>query len=379
MKQGQIPRVVFAASQPSVGYACTAGSTARLADQQDDRWRRYLEVPEQPDHGTFCSITVNPTNANDVPSQRRQPIHQYHRALDGWRRDLAEAKRGETAFHTWGWAGSTFLVATHLTENPYSETDLYKSVNGGAFVHIDKRGARRRQLGALSLLGGTALDRSIWSTGSYRAIRTRASRGARLYRSMDGGATGRKSTFAGVGGQVYPISASADGKPSRRNSPATTRRGRDLARRGVDLAKLLRQAVQRAGTLAGSRSRPMAADLRDESTPAMVTARIICIFLARPGRRAVGRRGDPACLTVLWRRSSGMRLVIPPRSGRTTPPTIAARRGSYSRIHSRNTKSTSAVVFVEARYIAPALPNRDLSRPQRTGKTGLAPPSDNAA
>jgi hypothetical protein len=55
----------------------------------------------------------------------------------------------------------SLLVATQVTENPvHSETDLYRSVNGGAFTRIDVNGT----------LAGEQL-RSLWLiTGKGSAI-----------------------------------------------------------------------------------------------------------------------------------------------------------------------------------------------------------------
>ena len=134
--QGLVPRVVFAASKPSVGYACTinSGGSLQISKTTDGgvTWK-FLNNPIQI-NGTFCFVTVNPTNPNDVLVNDGSPFtYTIMRSKDGgvtWQKQDA----GTLAFGNWGWAGSTLLVGAIQTESQESQTALYKSVNGSRFV-----------------------------------------------------------------------------------------------------------------------------------------------------------------------------------------------------------------------------------------------------
>jgi hypothetical protein len=113
------------------------------------------------------------------------------------------------SFHSWGWAGSTLLVGTIQTESPEPLTALYKSVNGGPFVQIDKQGQLAGvKLGNPSFLGGTASQLYVQS-GTVQ-LSDPIIVVEETFTSHDGGATWQKMAFAG--GAVHLIGSSADGR-----------------------------------------------------------------------------------------------------------------------------------------------------------------------
>jgi hypothetical protein len=210
VKQGLVPRVVFAASRPSVGYVCTAGPNAetQISKTTDGgaTWT-FLSSPimSSPIKATLCFVTVNPTNPNDVLVNDDSPI--IVRSKDGgvtWQR-----QNTSLAFQNWGWAGSTLLVGTILTDSPESLTALYKSDNGGPFVQLDKQGQIAGvKLGLPAFLGGTAAQLYVQS-GNLQLSQPQSFQ-EETYTSRDGGTTWQKMTFAG--GAVHLLDASADGR-----------------------------------------------------------------------------------------------------------------------------------------------------------------------
>jgi hypothetical protein len=209
VKQGKIPRVVFADSQPSVGYACTFGAdgAAQISKTTDGgaTWK-FLSSPIMV---TFCILTVNPTNANDVlVNDGGQFGNVTVRSKDGgvtW----TKQDTGRLAFDNWGWAGSTLLLTTVQTESPESLTALYKSVNGEPFVQLDQQGQLAgAKLGNATFLGGTASQFYVQS--GVVQLSDPVTVNEVTYTSHNGGTTWQKVTFAG--GLIHLLSVTADGR-----------------------------------------------------------------------------------------------------------------------------------------------------------------------
>jgi|GEM_PF-6690837 len=207
--QGLIPRVAFAASKLSVGYACTAGSGGALQISKTSDGGATWKFLSSPISGAFCFVTVNPTNSDDIlVNDGNSFTNVIVRSRDGgvtWQK-----QHGVTlAFQNWGWAGSTLLVATILTESQEPLTALYKSVNGGPFVQVDQQGQLAGvKLRMPSFVGGTASQLYVQS-GTVQ-LSDPVSVKEETFTSRDGGATWQKVTFAG--GAVHLVGASADGR-----------------------------------------------------------------------------------------------------------------------------------------------------------------------
>jgi hypothetical protein len=207
MKQGLVPRVVFAASRPSVGYVCTAGPNGETQISKTADGGATWTFLSSPIRATLCFVTVNPTNPNDVLVNDGSPFHNtIVRSKDGgvtWQKQNA----GNLSFQNWGWAGSTLLVGTILTESPESLTALYKSVNGGPFVEVDQQGQLAGvKLGLPSFLGGTASQ--LYVQSGVVQLSDPVAVQEETFTSHDGGATWQKVTFAG--GAVHLLDATAD-------------------------------------------------------------------------------------------------------------------------------------------------------------------------
>jgi hypothetical protein len=169
---------------------------------------KFLNNPIQI-NGTFCFVTVNPTNPNDVLVNDGSPFtNTIVRSKDGgvtWQKQNA----GTLAFGNWGWAGSTLLVGTIQTESQESRTALYKSVNGGPFVQVDQQGMLAGvKLSLPTFLGGTTSQLFVQS-GTIQ-LSDPVIVVEETFTSHDGGATWQQATFAG--GAVHLLDASADGR-----------------------------------------------------------------------------------------------------------------------------------------------------------------------
>jgi len=116
---------------------------------------------------------------------------------------------GTLTFQNWGWAGSTLLVGTILTDSPESLTALYKSDNGGPFVQLDKQGQLAGvKLGLPTFLGGTAAH--LYVQSGVVQLSDPATVQEETYTSRDGGITWQKVTFAG--GAIHLLDATTDGR-----------------------------------------------------------------------------------------------------------------------------------------------------------------------
>jgi hypothetical protein len=207
VKQGLVPRAVFAASKPNVGYACTTGPNGETQISKTTDGGATWTYLSSPIRATFCFVTVNPTNPNDVLVNDGSPFNNtIVRSKDGgvtWQKQNA----GTLAFQKWGWAGSTLLVGTILTESQESLTALYKSVNGGPFVEVDQQGKLAGvKLGLPSFVGGTASQ--LYVQSGIVQLSDPVSVQEETFTSHDDGATWQKATFAG--GAVHLIDATAD-------------------------------------------------------------------------------------------------------------------------------------------------------------------------
>jgi photosystem II stability/assembly factor-like uncharacterized protein len=207
--KGLVPRVVYSTSKPSAGYACTisSGGSLQISKTTDGgvTWK-FLNNPIQI-NGTFCFVTVNPTNPNDVLVNDGSPFtNTIVRSKDGgvtWQKQNA----GTLAFQNWGWAGSTLLVGTILTESQEPLTALYKSVNGGPFVQVDQQWMLAGvKLSLPTFLGGTTSQLFVQSGTVQLSDPTIVVE--ETFTSHDGGATWQRVTFAG--GAVHLLDASAD-------------------------------------------------------------------------------------------------------------------------------------------------------------------------
>jgi transposase len=120
--QGLIPRVAFAASKPSVGYACTCGSRGALQISKTSDGGATWKFLSSPISGAFCFVTVNPTNSDDIlVNDGNSFTNVIVRSRDGgvtWQKQNA----GTLSFHTWGWARSTLLVGTPDTVETHRPT-----------------------------------------------------------------------------------------------------------------------------------------------------------------------------------------------------------------------------------------------------------------
>jgi hypothetical protein len=209
VKQGYVPHVVFSAAKPAVGYACTNDSGGALQISKTTDGGATWTFLNSPISGDLCHVTVNPTNPNDVLVNDGSPFNNIiARSKDGgvtWQKQSA----GTMSFHTWGWAGSTLLVGTILTESQEPLTALYKSDNGGPFVQIDKQGQLAGvKLALPSFVGGTASQFYVQS-GTVQ-LSDPAIVVEETFTSRDGGATWQQATFAG--GAVHLIGSSTDGR-----------------------------------------------------------------------------------------------------------------------------------------------------------------------
>ncbi|HEX3271794.1 MAG TPA: hypothetical protein VHR15_14180, partial [Ktedonobacterales bacterium] len=207
-----IPRVAFAPSAPTVGYICASSQGALELVKTTDGGASW-KAASAPSLSGDCRLSVNPTDARDVAANDGNPFTStILRSRDGggaWQKQSV----GELAFQNWGWAGSTLLVATQVTENPvHSETDLYRSVNGGAFTRIDVNGTLAgEQLGQLRLITGTGA--TVYLVDGLLQFDPDATQvSSKTYRSVDGGAHWQVVQFAGAGEQIYLIDAPPDGK-----------------------------------------------------------------------------------------------------------------------------------------------------------------------
>jgi hypothetical protein len=160
---------------------------------------------------------VNPTNARDllVASALNQGVNLVYRSFDGGAHWQHLTDLGDLTFEALGWAGSTALVLTHLTESAGTPlAELYASYSGGSFVRIDHNGKigdydlsqspsvivsgamLPGQPGAFLLTFGQTVDPIFTVT----------------MRSVDGGATWQQVTFQETSGAIIaPLSASQDG------------------------------------------------------------------------------------------------------------------------------------------------------------------------
>jgi BNR/Asp-box repeat len=332
--QGLIPRVAFAASKPSVGYACTSGSGGALQISKTSDGGATWKSLSSPLSGAFCVVTVNPTNSDDIlVNDGNSFTNVIVRSRDGgvtWQK-----KNGVTlAFQNWGWAGSTLLVATILTESQEPLTALYKSVNGGPFVQVDQQGQLAGvKLGMPSFVGGTASQ--LYVQSGTAQLSDPVSVEEETFTSRDGGATWQKVTFAG--GAVHLLGASADGRA------LVGLASDDLTRVEVslDAGQTWRKLPAKLAGVPGFGALYVTPDgsvIATSQRQGMVDRPDNRIFLARPCAAHVECPSDPAGARLPAVGGGGWRRMAPvgdrPRSGPATPPTIAGRPGACSRIHS---------------------------------------------
>jgi hypothetical protein len=202
-------------------YACITNQSQQveLSVSHDGgaTWGSPLSTPAVGWTFAAPALAVNPTNARDLllASALNQGVNQVYRSFDGGAHWQHLTDLGDLTFEALGWAGSTALVLTHLTESAGTPlAQLYASYSGGSFVRIDHNGKIGNydlsqspsiivsgtmlpgQPGVLLLTFGQPVDPI--STVSMR--------------SVDGGATWQEVTFQQVaGGIIAPLSASQDG------------------------------------------------------------------------------------------------------------------------------------------------------------------------
>jgi photosystem II stability/assembly factor-like uncharacterized protein len=210
--EGYVPRIAFAPSLPTTAYACILNLNSKIAvsvtHDGGATWQS-LGTPLS-GSGLPCSITVNPRDAQDVVvDDGNSHTTGLVRSRDGgktWNRPSV----GSIAFLSWGWVGSTFYVATALTDSGSSGsqlTTLYASADGGPFVRLDKDGK----------LGGIALQMVRFIGGTNSTIFLQVGQiiqpiGETTYASTDGGKTWTTVTFHDGGRVIHLYDTAPDGQ-----------------------------------------------------------------------------------------------------------------------------------------------------------------------
>src|SRR5262249_825953 len=130
--------IVVAPSDPQTLYACRIEQDNSLAVSVSRdggaTWSAPMKSPVDGSEGGSGALTVNPNNAQDLILAWgiTQGGNFVYRSFDGgahWKR-LTDI--GTLTFQTIGWAGSTAVVMTALSENPIAAAEeVYASYNGG--------------------------------------------------------------------------------------------------------------------------------------------------------------------------------------------------------------------------------------------------------
>lgn len=213
---GAVPRVAFAPTSPSIGYAVIMepSGTANVSATTNggDTWQQLARPISNQDH---CDISVDPTNARSVALVCTPPASSGYavlRSFDG-AKTWTQQKMGVTAncYAGTGWAGSTLLMAFAFCDGASTQTQLVASVNHGAFVRLDHDGA----LSGIPLSGQIRMLAGFGSTYYVQMVTFQSAPpkfdNESVLASTDGGATWKTVAFAD-GGQrtrLYAVSSDA--------------------------------------------------------------------------------------------------------------------------------------------------------------------------
>jgi len=203
--------IVVAPSDPQTLYACRIGrdNTVAVSVSHDAgaTWSAPMKTPVDGSDGGSGPLTVNPTNAQDLILAWgiNQGDNFVFRSFDGgahWKR-LTDI--GMLTLQNIGWAGSTAVIMTALSENPVAAAaEVYASRNGGPFVRIDQGG----KLGSFDASGAYI----TLITGHDSTISIQSAQAGTI-RSTDGGMTWRQVIFEdGSGDPLQLFTSSADGR-----------------------------------------------------------------------------------------------------------------------------------------------------------------------
>lgn len=202
-------------------YACVLGSNGKVAlsvsHDGGATWDAPLPTPADsaPDNG--AALAVNPTSTPDIllAEEINQGPNVVYRSPDGGAHWQRQTGLGNLTFEAMGWAGSTALVLTQLTESAGTPlAELYASHNGGPFARIDQNGkVGGYDLSQSPLLLVTGYD--VPGVGNTILL-TFGQAVAPIYttslRSTDGGATWQQVTLKDDAGKIIdPLAASPDG------------------------------------------------------------------------------------------------------------------------------------------------------------------------
>jgi hypothetical protein len=213
--------IIASPADPQTMYACTANQSQQVevsvSHDGGATWGPRLPTPVTGGPFGAPAFAVNPTNPRDLllASAINQGVNQVYRSFNGGAHWQHLTDLGDLTFEALGWAGSTALVVTQLTESAGTPlAELYASFNGGPFGRLDHNG----KLGDYDISQSPSLViTGTMLPGQPSAILLTFGQSVSpvfttTVRSVDGGATWQQVTFKETNGSVIaPLAASQDG------------------------------------------------------------------------------------------------------------------------------------------------------------------------